>query len=192
MPSRRDGIDANASWRLTKNLSVARWRARPRLPDAARDTDAARSGLTPSEISASAICASSGRTKLTTTQRELIVARAGTSWSARRIKIIRSGGSSIVFNNRTAAESFMRCNSWIITILTLLSVGVVEDRRTMLSASSLSTAAPSRSTSTTSEYAPRAISFASRVVASSEPVMSSVENARAASSLLQPSGPTNK
>ena len=122
---------------------------------------------------------------------EIVIRSCGTK-SARMIKVVDSGGSSIVFSISAAPCGDSRWNSSRMSTLRAPSVGASDDTRTTSLACSAEIDAPTRCTSRTSGCSPAMMSRASRWSRVSPPDMSDAANARAASSLVDPDGPTNR
>ena len=153
---------------------------------------AAWSGSVPSATSRAVSAGAAIGPNSTRTHRDAIVTRSTGTKSARTMKWVDAGGSSIVFNRRPAPTALSRWNSWRISTLRSPSTGDRAAWRTISAACSAEIAGPTRTTSRTSGCSPASANLASRVPDSSLPVSNRAANARAASSFVEPGGPTNR
>ncbi len=126
------------------------------------------------------------------THRDATVTSSGGTWSASTMNTALAGGSSMVFSRRAAPSASSRWNSCSSITLRLPSMGAIDALRMISDTWSLEMRAPVRSTSRTSGCSPASARRASRASGSSWPVSSSAANARAASCLVLPAGPTKR
>ena len=192
VPSSRAGIAANAARRAASPGSLTSTRARSRLPADAAAADADAAASCPSATKAAVIAASGIGENSMRTQREAMVTSSASTWSASTTNTVLAGGSSRVFNNLAAPSAVRRWNSSRIITLRSLSTGASDAVRMISSICSLAIAAPTRRTSRTSGCSPASASRADRWSGWSPPARSAAANARAASSLVEPGGPTNR
>ncbi|MDQ3351550.1 MAG: hypothetical protein M3501_06270 [Actinomycetota bacterium] len=175
-----------------RSSSDTRRRARSTSPLAASAATRAIAGSLPSATSSSTTRSSSTAPNAMRTQREAIVTSSGGTKSAQIRKIVDAGGSSIDFSRIAAASGRTRWNSFKMSTLRSPSTGAIDDCTTTSRACSAEMPGPTRWNSWMSGCSPaearRIVRSASRSGVAA--TRTSAANARAATSFVDPDGPT--